>query len=55
MLITKREIFIIGIAIILCTRIFDFSFIFLIIGIFLVYDALFNINKREIKDRDDLR
>ena len=55
MLITKREIFIIGIAIILSTRIFDLSFVFLIIGILLVYDALFNINKREIEDRDELR
>ena len=54
MSISKKELFIIGIAIILFTRIFDFSFVFIIIGVLLIYDALFNINKQEIEDRDDL-
>jgi hypothetical protein len=54
MTISKREIFIIGIAIILCARIFDFSFVFVIIGIILIYDALININRQNIEDKDDL-
>lgn len=52
--LSKRDLFIIGIAIILCARIFDFSFVFVIIGIILIYDALVNINRHEIKNKDDL-
>jgi len=47
---SKKDLFIIGIVIILGTRIFHFSNVFLIIGILLVFDALININNKSIED-----
>ncbi len=52
MISSKKKIFVIGLALILCTRIFDFSNIFLFVGILLVFDGLFGINKKEIKNQE---
>lgn len=38
----KADNLILGVALIVLTKVFDFSSIFLLIGLFLVFDALFS-------------
>lgn len=52
MTVTKKQLFIIGIVLILGTKIFHFSNLFLVIGVLLVFDSLFRINNSEVEETD---
>ncbi|MBT8267535.1 MAG: hypothetical protein KJO41_04445 [Bacteroidia bacterium] len=51
--VSKNDLFIIGIALIIGTKLLNFHNVFIVIGILLVYNALNKINKSETEDSEN--